>query len=146
MIFKRKKENEKTPKEILSSFSRLEEKMQRLELLIEDLKKENEKAIQKIGIVRFNPFSNTGGDQSFSLALLDGKNNGIVITSFYSREGSNVYGKPIKNGKSTYVLSEEEKKAIEKAEEEDILIGKEKEIKNKNQQPKLKKEKKSKKP
>jgi len=49
------------------------------------------------------------------LALLDGKDNGIVMTSLYAREGNRVYGKPIKNGKSEYSLSEEEKQAIEKA-------------------------------
>ncbi len=113
MIFKRKKE--KTPKEILDSFSKLEKKVEELENLVAELKKENEKSVQKVGIVRFNPFSNTGGDQSFSLALLDKSNNGVIVTSFYSSEGSSVYGKPIKNGESTHILSEEEEKAIEKA-------------------------------
>jgi len=56
-----------------------------------------------------------GGDQSFSLALLDKRNSGVVITSLYAREGNRVYGKPIKEGTSEYPLSEEEKKAIEEA-------------------------------
>ena len=122
MIFKRKEEKEKTPKEILDSFSELEKKVQELETVITQTKKENEKTIQRIGLVRFNPFSNTGGDQSFSLALLDGKNNGIVITSFYSREGSSVYGKSVENGKSKHVLSREEEKAIARASMGDLSI------------------------
>jgi len=68
-----------------------------------------------VGIIRFNPFSEVGGDQSFSLALLNESNDGVVITSLYTRQENRVYGKPIKNGQSEYTLSEEEKQAIEKA-------------------------------
>ena len=82
---------------------------------LENLKKESKFSVQKIGIVRFNPFSEVGGDQSFSIALLDGNDNGVVITSLYTREGNRVYGKPIKNGRSEYSLSNEEKEVIEKA-------------------------------
>jgi hypothetical protein len=80
--------------------------------------------LQKIGLVRFNPFSGTGGDQSFSLALLDKNNNGVVITSFYTSEGSSVYGKPIENKKSCYVLSEEEKESIRIAVQEKVFFEK----------------------
>ncbi len=134
MIFKRKKENERTSKEILSSFLKLEKKVKELESLVEELKKENENSIQKVEMIRFNPFSKTGGNQSFSLALLNKKNNGAVITNFYSNEGSSVYGKPIENGKSTYILSEEEKEAIEKATGENIFT------KNKESKKEKKKE------
>ncbi|MFH1840926.1 MAG: DUF4446 family protein [Candidatus Shapirobacteria bacterium] len=69
--------------------------------------------LQKIGLVRFNPFSGTGGDQSFSLALMDGTDNGVVITSLHHRESTRLYAKQIAAGKSvTHELSEEEKKAI----------------------------------
>jgi hypothetical protein len=68
-----------------------------------------------VGIVRFNPFSEVGGDQSFSIALLNENDDGVVITSLYTRQENRVYGKPIKNSQSEYSLSEEEKKAIEKA-------------------------------
>ena len=74
-----------------------------------------ERSFQKIGVVRFNPFKDVGGDQSFSIALLDLNNNGFVITSLYGREGNRIYAKPINNGKSEYSLSEEEIEAIEKA-------------------------------
>ncbi|NTU69823.1 DUF4446 family protein [bacterium] len=74
-----------------------------------------EKSVQKVGFVRFNPFGDVGGDQSFSVAFLDFKNNGVVVTSLFGREGTRVYSKPIKDGASPNHLAEEEKKAIEEA-------------------------------
>lgn len=73
------------------------------------------KTIRHTGLVRFNPFSDAGGDQSFSLALLDDRKNGVVISSLYGREINRVYAKPIENGLSTYQLSAEEKEAIQRA-------------------------------
>lgn len=75
------------------------------------------KCIQKIGIVRYSAFKDTGSDLSFALALLDENNDGVVLNGIYSREMSNIYAKPIKNGKSSYVVSEEEAEAIQKAME-----------------------------
>ena len=74
-----------------------------------------EGCIQKIGIIRYNAFKDTGSDLSFALAMLDDKNNGVVMNGIYSREMSNIYAKPVENGKSNYTLSEEEKMAIDKA-------------------------------
>ena len=79
------------------------------------LSNELEKGIQKIGIIRYNAFKDTGSDLSFALAMLDDKNNGEVLNGIYSREMSNIYAKPVENGKSSYTLSEEEKMAIDKA-------------------------------
>ena len=74
--------------------------------------------IQKIGLLRFNPFKDTGGDQSFILALLDGKETGVVISGLYSRAGTRWFAKRIVNGKGVeYELSEEEKKAIKEAKQ-----------------------------
>jgi len=71
------------------------------------------KSLHKTGMVRFNPFKEVGGDQSFSIALLNGKNNGIVISSLYTREGTRIYSKAITAGKSEkYPLTEEEERAI----------------------------------
>ena len=67
---------------------------------------------QKIGIVRYNAFKDTGSDLSFTLALLDKYNNGVVLNGIYARDSSNIYAKPVKNGESNYVLSNEEKEAI----------------------------------
>lgn len=72
-------------------------------------------ASQKISIVRFNPFGDTGGDQSFVLAVLDAHDSGYVLTSIHGREGTRVYVKPIDYGKSKYPLSEEEKQALSQA-------------------------------
>ena len=71
--------------------------------------------IQKIGIVRYNAFKDTGSDLSFALAMLDEKNNGVVLNGIYSREMSNIYAKPVENGKSKYTISEEEQEAIDSA-------------------------------
>lgn len=70
-------------------------------------------SIQKVGFVRFNPFQDTGGDNSFMLALLDRDNNGILVSSLYMRDGMRMYGKAIERGESRHPLSEEEKKLLE---------------------------------
>lgn len=83
-----------------------------------ELKRTQEEAIphiQKVGLQRFNPFSELGGDHSFSLALLDGKEDGIILTGLHTRERTRVYIKHVKKGKSKYELSKEEKKALTKA-------------------------------
>lgn len=77
-----------------------------------------EKCLTKVGVVRFNPFHEVGGDQSFVIALLDQKNNGIVISSLYNRTNCRFYGKPIIAGKSEYSLSDEEIEAISRAQGE----------------------------
>ncbi len=111
----RKKKEPENLKQLLFQFKELEKNFEKISQELENLKKENKFNIQKTGIVRFNPFSEIGSNQSFSIALLDGNNNGIVITSLYTREENRIYGKPIKAGQSKYPLSVEEKKAIERA-------------------------------
>ena len=89
--------------------------------IIEDNKKiENDlaKCVQKVGVVRFNPFGDVGGNQSFVIALLDNSLSGVIIQSLYSRDGVRVYSKQIKEGKSEYTLGKEEEKAIKMAGEE----------------------------
>jgi len=71
--------------------------------------------VQKIGLIRFNPFNETGGDQSFSLALLDRVNTGFVMTGLHTRDRTRVYVKPVVRGKSRLGLSKDEEKAIKKA-------------------------------
>ena len=72
-------------------------------------------SLQKVGVIRFNPFSDTGGDQSFSIACLDAQDNGFTLTSLFTREGTRIYTKPIVNSESKYPLTEEEKRAIVEA-------------------------------
>lgn len=71
--------------------------------------------IQKVGLVRYSAFKDTGSDLSFTLALLNEENTGVVLNGIYSREMSNIYSKPVEKGISTYTLSEEEQQAINKA-------------------------------
>lgn len=82
---------------------------------IQQLDNDFEKSIQKVGIVRYNAYKDTGSDLSFTLAMLDENNNGVVLNGIYSRETSNIYAKPVENAKSTYILSEEEQEAIRRA-------------------------------
>src|SRR3990167_11432846 len=70
------------------------------------------KHIQRVNLLRYNPYDETGGDQSFTLALLDNNGNGIVLTSLHARAGTRAFAKPVIEGKgSKYQFSEEEKKA-----------------------------------
>lgn len=112
---KKTKEEPKDLTEVNAYIKNLESEISRLSREIEDIKEKNKFHLQKIGIIRFSPFKEVGGDQSFSMALLDANNNGLVVSSLFSRTDNRVYGKPIANGQSKYLLSEEEKQAIEKA-------------------------------
>jgi hypothetical protein len=92
------------------------EKIGDLDKTVTTLTKENMYNIHKIGLVRFNPFSETGGDQSFSLAILDHNNDGFVLSGLHNRDTTRVYAKPVKQGEALdYELSNEEKKAIKDA-------------------------------
>ena len=86
-----------------------------LELSIPSMNSRMSQCLQRVGIVRYNAFEQMGGNQSFSVALLDEKGNGIVLTGLYSRNSSAIFAKPIQSGLSTYDLSNEEKEAIDKA-------------------------------
>ena len=92
-----------------------EQDIQKVFRKILKLEKTSQISFQKVGIVRYNPFKDVGGDQSFSIALLDAQNSGFIITSLYMREEVRIFTKPIIQEKSQYSLSEEEQKAIEKA-------------------------------
>ena len=77
---------------------------------------ETKSHLQKMGFVRFNPFNDTGGDQSFCLAILNGHDTGIVISSLHSREQTRIYAKRIVAGKTEGVeLSREEAEALNRA-------------------------------
>ena len=81
------------------------------------------KCIQKVGIVRYSAFKDTGSDLSFAVAMLNENNDGVVFNGIYSREMSNIYAKPVKNGGSEYTFSEEEKEAIRRAIEMNGLLS-----------------------
>ncbi|HCR35474.1 hypothetical protein A2130_01440 [Candidatus Woesebacteria bacterium GWC2_33_12] len=71
--------------------------------------------IQRVGLSKYNPFKETGGNNSFSLVLLDGNKNGIIITSLHTRERTRFYLKEVKSGKSLIELSEDEAKALKES-------------------------------
>ena len=74
-------------------------------------------AIQRVGVVRYNPFADTGSNQSFALALLDARGDGFVLSSLHSRQQTRVFLKSISGGKADTALSEEEAEAIRRAGE-----------------------------
>jgi biopolymer transport protein ExbB/TolQ len=82
---------------------------------IKTLFSKNEKALQRVGLVKYDAFKEMGGNLSFALALLDESNNGVVINSVHSSDGCYSYTKRIKDGDSQIALSNEEKEAVERA-------------------------------
>lgn len=94
---------------------KLEESLRAVEG-IESFRKKNLDNVQKVFLKRYNPYHDTGGDQSFSVSLLDGHGNGLVITSLHSRSGTRVFAKPVRMGKEDgFEFSGEEKSVVEKA-------------------------------
>lgn len=90
--------------------------LDRLIAAYDKLNQDGASHIQKIGVVRFNPFKDTGGDQSFILALVDGQNTGVVISSLHTRTGTRWYAKNVSRGKGVeYDLSEDEEEALKGA-------------------------------
>ncbi len=71
--------------------------------------------VQHVTVLRYNPFSHTGGDQSFVLALADHNGDGALINSLHARDGTRVYAKPLSGWGSSYTLTEEEQEAIDRA-------------------------------
>jgi len=114
-FLKRTKKEPESLKGVLKELKTLKNNFSGLAKDLKELKIESRSHFKRIGFVRYNPFTGVGGDQSFSLALLDDYNNGIIITSLFSREGNRVYSKIIEKGVSPHVLSDEEKQAIKEA-------------------------------
>jgi hypothetical protein len=99
--------------ELLRRLTRAETKLAYLEPRTDHLEEISKISVQKVGFLRFNPFQDTGGDNSFIAAFLDGKNNGVLISSLYTREGVRLYAKQILAGSSRNHLSEEEQKILQ---------------------------------
>jgi len=106
----------KTLNKILAAETKNQSEIQEIKREIQNIKHSDLKHIQKVSLVRFNPFKEIGGDHSFCFALLDGKENGAIITTLHTRDRTRIYAKTIKNGKSEFELSNEEKKALLKAQ------------------------------
>lgn len=101
---------------ILRKQSEAHTSLQKLENSVIALARDGELHVQRIGLVRFNPFADTGGAQSFTMAILDRNNSGVVMTSLYGRTGNRWYVKEVAFGKGKEVeLSKEEESAIKNA-------------------------------
>lgn len=102
-------------RDVGEELERIDDQLAAIAGQLESLQAESRLAVQRIGIVRYNPFEDTGSNQSFALALLDGKADGIVLSSLHSRQQTRVFIKPIVGGRSETPLSEEESEALRKA-------------------------------
>ena len=71
-------------------------KLSDVENILSEMDKKSKRYISKVGVVRYNPFGDTGGDQSFVVALMDELDDGVVITSMHGRDRTRMYSKPIK--------------------------------------------------
>jgi enoyl-CoA hydratase/carnithine racemase len=96
----------------ISQVRETETRVAAVDQLARQLEKASYFSMQHMGVVRFNPFQDTGGDQSFAVALVDGHGNGVVLSSLHGRGATRVYAKPLKAWESTYSLTDEEKQAI----------------------------------
>ena len=112
-LFNKKNKKIDNVEDAVRKIEELELKIEKLSLEIDKMKKESESYIQKVKLVRYNPFNEMGGDQSFTLSMLNKKNSGIIITSIFNQEKSRVFGKEIVEGKSNYQLSSEESNIID---------------------------------
>lgn len=118
MIFKRKTNNLnelKETEEIIKYVKDLEDKINLLEQRIKKVEKESLKNFSKFSISRFNSFNDMGGDQSFTLALLDKEDNGFILTYLFHKDGVRLFTKPIIDGNSNYQLLDEEKIILRQA-------------------------------
>jgi hypothetical protein len=102
---------------VVSDNKKFNKRSEKVEQGLDEIAHVMKKSFQKIGLIRYNPFKDTGGDMSFSIALLDLEDSGIVITSIHGRGADRVYAKSLQHGKSQHNLSAEEIEAIKKAME-----------------------------
>lgn len=100
---------------IKNELERMNQKEKGQDETIESIEKRLKRSVQHVNTVRFNPFEDSGSNQSFATALLDEEGNGVAISTLYSRDKVGIYAKAIEKFNSQYSLSEEEKEVIEKA-------------------------------
>lgn len=102
---------------ILRDLSTIDARLTALEEGIGRMAEALPRVVQGVGVVRYNPFPEMGSNMSFSVALLDGRANGVVMSVLTNRDGSRVYGKAVQGGSSSYPLSDEERQALALAQE-----------------------------
>lgn len=113
----------KKGKDLEENILALEENVSKLKSAKEEIEKELievnkklKKSVRGVETIRFNPFADQGSNQSFAVGLMNEDGDGVVISSLYSRERMSIFAKPVKNGKSEYELTNEEKEVLKKAE------------------------------
>ena len=108
--------NNKNLEELITNYTdnidKALERVNEVDALYKDVDERLKSCIQKVGIIRYRAFDDVGSDLSFSIALLDDKNDGVVITGLFRRSECTTFAKPIENGISKYDLSDEEKQAL----------------------------------
>ncbi|MGQ9466733.1 MAG: DUF4446 family protein [Anaerolineae bacterium] len=100
---------------LLAQIGSVRDRVEKLEALTSQAQATLGHAVRGVGMVRFRALPDVGGDQSFSLAMVDGGGNGVVLSALYLREGTRFYGKPVTAWNSSYPLTDEEKQALEQA-------------------------------
>ena len=103
-------------REYIEGVENVQKEEEKIKQRCTEIEKNMEKCIQKVGIIRYNAFNNTGSDLCFALALLDFEDNGVIINGIYSRDNTTTtYAKPIDHGISKYTLTKEEQEALDVA-------------------------------
>ncbi|OGI90199.1 hypothetical protein A2911_02220 [Candidatus Nomurabacteria bacterium RIFCSPLOWO2_01_FULL_40_15] len=115
-IGKKGKDLEDTILALEDDILKLKSAKEKAEGEIIEINQKLKKSIRGLELVRFNPFKDQGSNQSFAIGMLNEDGDGVVLSSLYSRERMSIFAKPIKNGKSEYELSQEEKEVLKKAE------------------------------
>lgn len=100
-------------KNLVARIAKIEAKLEEIEPRLKLTEEISKISVQKVGFLRFNPFQDTGGDNSFLLVMLNRENSGIVLTSLYMRGGMRIYAKSVERGKTKQQLSDEEKRVLE---------------------------------
>jgi hypothetical protein len=112
---KKAKDLEDTITSLGNDIQALQKSKQSIESELKVINQKLKKSLRGLETIRFNPFPDQGGNQSFAIGMLNEEGDGLVLSSLYSRERMSVFAKPVKAGKSSYDLTLEEKEALEKA-------------------------------
>ncbi len=86
-----------------------------LQTAMRELELRQNRSFQSVGLVRFNPFTDMGGDQSFALSIVDSYGDGFVMSSLHGRTATRIYSKTVRRGQCTQTVSTEEQAAIDQA-------------------------------
>ena len=117
---KKAKDLEDTIDILSAEINKLNKSKEEIEKNITSINFKLKKSIRGLETIRFNPFKDQGGNQSFAIGMLNEENDGLVISSLYSRERMSIFAKPIKNGRSEYELTTEEKEVLQKAKAREV--------------------------